>query len=721
MKNTGRKGVSAVQSIVYNDLGWSFREQIVDDYGIDAEIEVADQNRLTGKVIAAQIKSGNSYFKQSTKDSITFYFDETHKNYWLKHILPVIVLLYHPISKECIWEVINELTVKQSEKGYKIAIPKENQFGVPTKAKLLILAYCKNIEDLAEEIDDLDVDKELVFSMLDEKQKETFNEAREIFDKKNAASDSVPFEYKREELFDFVNTITWFNKKNNIFVSSQFAEFIRRIELFVCSTQTNPLIILGEAGIGKTTLVKAFIEKYKEENNILYIQPRGYRDILDEIQKEYEINNGIRVIIIDGWDELYPGEELNVWHKLTDWQRYHNDVKFIITSRQVENYIWEKADFLRIHPLSQMEALAFLNSITGDNFALEESVIKLVNTFNTPLLLQTLVMVTKERGIPLAEATMDNLLFSLISHYSEEDSRTLENIAFQMMQENKMTITSESNRYLKPLNQYAELYIEKNQISFSHMAFYEIFAAKYIYRHIFKGEKTPEDFSTAIWDVFSNTLCPIGIFNYLKYIIKHENISSPFLDQLNCSFSYILEQICPNTSSNVANFQAISNVFYTIWHIVSYVNRIHYGVFMPKLSKESETNLACFINVFNRVYFGKKYLDFSYVDLSNIQLWRCNLINMNFKHSKLYHANFLGCCMEGSNFQQADLSDSNLVAADLRHANLKNAILTGTNVANCMISEDSLEYFLPYRDTLRHAKKLIVFMNDGTTKHFIDI
>lgn len=146
---------------------------------------------------------------------------------------------------------------------------------MPTKAKLLILAYCKNIADLAEEIDDLDVDKESLFSMLDEKQKEIFCKARAIFNKKNAASDSVLFEYKREELFNFVNTITWFGKSNNISVSSQFKEFIRRIELFVCSKQTNPLIILGEAGIGKTTLVKAFMEKYKERNNILVCTANG--------------------------------------------------------------------------------------------------------------------------------------------------------------------------------------------------------------------------------------------------------------------------------------------------------------------------------------------------------------------------------------------------------------------------------------------------------------
>lgn len=114
------------------------------------------------------------------------------------------------------------------------------------------------------------------------------------------------------------------------------------------------------------------------------------------------------------------------------------------------------------------------------------------------------------------------------------------------------------------------------------------------------------------------------------------------------------------------------------------------------------------------------YLDFSHTDLSYVKLWRCNLIDMNFKNSILQHTNFLGSHLGGSNFQQADLSYSNLVAADLRYANLKDAILTGANVGNCIISEDSMKYFLPYKDTLRNVKKMIVFMNDGTIKYSLD-
>ena len=87
----------------------------------------------------------------------------------------MIVLLYNPITNECIWEAINEYTVSLANKRFKITISRENKFGVATKAKLLILAYSKKIDDLAEEIDNLDVDKEALFALLNEQQKRYFS------------------------------------------------------------------------------------------------------------------------------------------------------------------------------------------------------------------------------------------------------------------------------------------------------------------------------------------------------------------------------------------------------------------------------------------------------------------------------------------------------------------------------------------------------------------
>ena len=57
-----RIGVSSVEKII-NQMGMIFREQPVDDYGIDAQIEIVENKFATVKLIAVQIKSCNSYFK----------------------------------------------------------------------------------------------------------------------------------------------------------------------------------------------------------------------------------------------------------------------------------------------------------------------------------------------------------------------------------------------------------------------------------------------------------------------------------------------------------------------------------------------------------------------------------------------------------------------------------------------------------------------------------
>jgi hypothetical protein len=62
--NTERSGVNAVEAIFLNEFKWAFREQAVSDYGIDAIVEEKDGDRPTGKLIALQIKSGESYFKK---------------------------------------------------------------------------------------------------------------------------------------------------------------------------------------------------------------------------------------------------------------------------------------------------------------------------------------------------------------------------------------------------------------------------------------------------------------------------------------------------------------------------------------------------------------------------------------------------------------------------------------------------------------------------------
>lgn len=142
MYNTNdRVGVSQVNLLVSKELCWIFREQPTDDYGIDAHIEIHDGVYATGKLIALQIKSGPSYFKECSADNVVFRGEEKHLSYWAKHSLPVIIVLFNPDTNECIWEhVSKEKITKTSDERWKILIPKKNILNASAKAALQSLA-----------------------------------------------------------------------------------------------------------------------------------------------------------------------------------------------------------------------------------------------------------------------------------------------------------------------------------------------------------------------------------------------------------------------------------------------------------------------------------------------------------------------------------------------------------------------------------------------------
>lgn len=117
-----RQGVHKC-GLIFEKLGFIFREQTVCDYGIDAIIEEKGDNYPLGKLIGVQIKSGDSYFDEIKNGNVVFRGDIKHYNYWLNHSLPVIIVLYCPSKDQCIWEVINKQTAKKCGAGWKIDIP----------------------------------------------------------------------------------------------------------------------------------------------------------------------------------------------------------------------------------------------------------------------------------------------------------------------------------------------------------------------------------------------------------------------------------------------------------------------------------------------------------------------------------------------------------------------------------------------------------------------
>jgi hypothetical protein len=125
MKQTGRIAVNAVEAIFVKELGWIFREQTVSDWGIDAHVVVAEEERPTGRLLALQIKSGKSFFRR--KGNLRYIGKREHLRYWTWHSLPVAIVLHNPESGETLWERIDPHKVAHRSNGtWTIEIPRTN-------------------------------------------------------------------------------------------------------------------------------------------------------------------------------------------------------------------------------------------------------------------------------------------------------------------------------------------------------------------------------------------------------------------------------------------------------------------------------------------------------------------------------------------------------------------------------------------------------------------
>ncbi|WP_281356977.1 DUF4365 domain-containing protein [Fodinicola acaciae] len=119
---TDREGIALFDLRVSRDLKWIFREQQVRDQGIDGQVEVADEDRGTGRLIAVQIKSGPSYFVE-VRDGWAFYYSSRERQLWLGHALPVMVVMVDLENDAIYWQRISAETERKTPKGYAVTLP----------------------------------------------------------------------------------------------------------------------------------------------------------------------------------------------------------------------------------------------------------------------------------------------------------------------------------------------------------------------------------------------------------------------------------------------------------------------------------------------------------------------------------------------------------------------------------------------------------------------
>ncbi len=133
----GEKGVRMIANAVEDGLNWIFRPNTKTDVGIDGEIEyVTAENKSTGKLIAVQIKCGQSYLSEKTDTGYIFRCRQQTVNYWLSLSLPVILCLCDDITNKIYWCHITIETIQRINSSYKIEVPYENELTQANAYKL---------------------------------------------------------------------------------------------------------------------------------------------------------------------------------------------------------------------------------------------------------------------------------------------------------------------------------------------------------------------------------------------------------------------------------------------------------------------------------------------------------------------------------------------------------------------------------------------------------
>jgi len=128
----GQLGVNLVENVVLGVLHWAFRPQLISDQGIDAQVEVKDGPRTTGRLLALQIKGGDSWFRENATDGWVFRFNSRKAKLWLGHALPVVVVLVDLTGQRAFWQRVSPETVTKAGDGYKVIVPRAQSLGLET-------------------------------------------------------------------------------------------------------------------------------------------------------------------------------------------------------------------------------------------------------------------------------------------------------------------------------------------------------------------------------------------------------------------------------------------------------------------------------------------------------------------------------------------------------------------------------------------------------------
>lgn len=97
------------------------------DFGIDGYIELIKDEYVTGKMVAVQIKHGDSYFRSKTNNGYKYYGENKHINYYINNMTDVYLVIISDDFKSIHWVKFEISKMMKSGKcGWCMEIPQRN-------------------------------------------------------------------------------------------------------------------------------------------------------------------------------------------------------------------------------------------------------------------------------------------------------------------------------------------------------------------------------------------------------------------------------------------------------------------------------------------------------------------------------------------------------------------------------------------------------------------
>lgn len=508
-------------------------------------------------------------------------------------------------------------------------------------------------------------------------------------------------------------------------------------EYIVDNDDKKMLLILGQAGIGKSTLITwimaNLVEKkdnilvYQFANDLWSVNWQGeniLNDILNDIGLEYdELEN--KTLILDGFDEIYVGSEREgILNKLNQELKRRNSLKIfslIITCR--ENYIYNlqnvKFDYIVLQAWDERQIRIFSrtywekcgNRISDDKI---QRILENREIFGIPLILYMILAldVDIERG----SSKMDiyDQVFSLkrggiydrcydtehrinSSEIKKHIHRISQKIAFWIFENNadKVYISQKSFKEICE-NEMNESVVRSEEIQndalignffklkhcegkgtdelqFVHRSIYEYFVVIYFFESIHKL-KTKEEVAGKLGELLKDGLLSEQILEFIKY--KFDSIKKYSLSNVTREiFNIMLKNgMTFYTKERYKNIiEQERNVFSNMLEIVGLWNPM-LGEVNDKIIIYLQCNSGYRLNLKGIDLSGKKY-DKEKLDLRGVNLRGANLI---------------GADLRGVDLEGADLNGTNLSRADLRGVNLRGTNLKGANLKGADLGEACL-------------------------------